>query len=518
MEKYVKLYFIPSVIGLSIFLGVLFTYFQIASYEEENLERFQEEVTRIITGIIERREGRVETIGYGIIGYFEGSENITQDEFKNFCIRIFQSNPEIANIFVLKNNTIEFSYPNESFVDKEFDIIFPNFPEEINGVKTMNIEFFMDKERSVIVSIPFDFFISTEFIPGNNMKINLFSNSNEEKILYQYSRIDDLIEKESVNFTKLERENALEIVEQTSLYGHHLKQNYQLHYTIWSDVFVPNYLQSQITLVGGVLSSIVISVLVFRANTLKQKVEEHSEIVEQKNKELENIRKSKDEFITMVVHDLKNPLVPIQAFTDILLSKRIGDLNEKQIERINSIKSSAVNLQKLIQDLLDVNKLDLGKLSLSKADTNISDVIKTCISNLRSEFSKKEISVKEDIPENIHCFCDKMRIEQVLTNILLNALDFVSERTGEISISLESSDKTCKITIKDNGLGMEKNQLENLFTKFFQGNPQIKTTYGGSGLGLSVSHGIVSQHGGRIWAESDGIGKGSQFFIELPIR
>ncbi|MCV0373351.1 MAG: HAMP domain-containing histidine kinase [Nitrosarchaeum sp.] len=518
MKKHVKLYLIPSVIGLSIFFGVLFTYFQIVSYEEEKLETFQDEVTRVITGIIERREGRVETIGYGIIGYFEGSESINQDEFRNFCIRIFQSNPEITNIFVLKNNMIEFSYPNESFIDEEFDVLFPNFPEEINGVKTMNVEFFMDDERSTIVSIPFDFFISTEFIPGNDIKINLFSNSNEEKILYQYSRMDDLVEKESVNFTKLEIENALQITEQTSLYGHNLKQNYQLHYTIWSDVFVPDYLQAQITLIGGVLSSIVISVLIFRANTLKQKVEEHSEIVEQKNKELENIRKSKDEFITMVVHDLKNPLVPIQAFSDILLSKRIGDLNEKQIERINSIKSSAVNLQKLIQDLLDVNKLDLGKLSLSKAETNISDTVKTCISNLRSEFSKKEISIKESIPENIYCFCDKMRIEQVLTNILLNALDFVSEKTGEISISLESNDKMCKIIIKDNGVGMEKRQLENLFTKFFQGNPHIKRTYGGSGLGLSVSHGIISQHGGRIWAESEGIGKGSQFFIELPIR
>ena len=518
MKNTSRLYVVPIIIGLILCIGVFFTYFQLVDYEKRNSDKFQDEVERVIAGILERREGRVQTIASSMIGLFEASEDVTGNEFRNFSIRIFESNPEINNLFVLENSTIQFSYPNESFMNKNFDELFPNFPGEINGQKSMNIEFFMEDKKSIIVSVPVDYFISTENIPGTHMKIKLFSSVDSDTSIYQYSKINGLIDDENVIFTDSEKENMLEIIKQTSLYGHNLKQNYQLQYEIWSDVFVPDYLQSQITLIGGIIFSIIIIALIIRANLLKQNIEKHSQIVEQKNKELENIRKSKDEFITMIVHDLKNPLVPILSYSEILLSKVIGDLNDNQVKRIHMIKSSAENLQKLIKDLLDASKLDLGKLSLSKEDVNISEMLKANLSKFGSEFNKKEITVEEKISENVYCFCDKARIEQVLTNIFLNVLDFVEDKIGKVSVSLESDGKTCTICIKDNGVGMEKEQIDNLFIKFYQGNSNVKREYGGSGLGLAVSHGIITQHGGRLWAESDGIGKGSQFFIELSIR
>ena len=232
----------------------------------------------------------------------------------------------------------------------------------------------------------------------------------------------------------------------------------------------------------------------------------------------ERVKKSKDEFVTMIIHDLQNPLVPIMSFSDILLSNTLGDLTPKQIDRIKMIQSSATSLQNLIQDLLDSQKAELGKLHLNLSENNLSEIVQNIISKFKPEFDIKEITIETSIANNIQCVCDKTRIEQVLSNILLNSLDFVSEKMGKISISLESDNHTAKITIKDNGIGIEKAQLDKLFVKFYQIKHDMTRKYGGTGLGLAVSREIIALHGGNIWVESDGIRKGSTFFIELPLK
>jgi len=134
------------------------------------------------------------------------------------------------------------------------------------------------------------------------------------------------------------------------------------------------------------------------------------------------------------------------------------------------------------------------------------------------EFDIKEITIETSIANNVQCVCDKTRIEQVLSNLLFNSLDFVSEKIGKISISLESNNHTAKITIKDNGMGIQKDQLDKLFVKFYQIQHNMTRKYGGTGLGLAVSNDIIVLHGGKIWVESEGLGMGSTFFIELPLK
>ena len=220
----------------------------------------------------------------------------------------------------------------------------------------------------------------------------------------------------------------------------------------------------------------------------------------------------------MIVHDLKNPLVPITSLADILLSNALGGLNPKQIDRIKMIKLNAVYLQNLIQDLLDSQKAELGKLRLNLSENNLSEIIQNSISKLMPEFDIKEITIETSIANNVQCVCDKTRIEQVLSNLLFNSLDFVSEKIGKISISLESNNHTAKITIKDNGMGIQKDQLDKLFVKFYQIQHNMTRKYGGTGLGLAVSNDIIVLHGGKIWVESEGLGMGSTFFIELPLK
>lgn len=514
VEDYsISIYLLPIIIGLGIIFGTSVAYLQITDYQQELQDHFKDELKGIFEGIIDRRESRLETVSNSVIGLFESSTEVTHEEFAIFSSRLFNSNPEIVNISVLdQDGIILYSYPQSSFIEKNFDILFPSHPTMIDGIKTMNIEFPMNIDHKLIISIPFDYFLSYDTIPDQHFKVILFSPLDNNLKLYQVSNINGIIKTDNVEFTPKELENSIEINFKTNLYGHTIKKNYDLKYLIWEGELETNPILSELLLIIGIFSSMIIPFVIYKTNNiLRQKIQERSKVLEQ-------IKKSKDEFVTMVVHDLKNPLVPITSLSDILLSNTLGDLNSKQIDRIKMIKSSAISLQNLIQDLLDSQKAELGKLHLNLSENNLSEIVQNTISKFKPEFESKEIIVETSIANNIQCVCDKIRIEQVISNLLLNSLDFISEKIGKISISLYSDDHTAKITIKDNGIGIETDQLDKLFIKFYQIKHSVTRKYGGTGLGLTISHDIITLHGGRIWAESDGIGKGSTFFIELPLK
>ena len=233
--------------------------------------------------------------------------------------------------------------------------------------------------------------------------------------------------------------------------------------------------------------------------------------------ELKKIERSKDEFIAMITHELKTPLVPILAYADILLSQHIGGLNDIQKERISLIKSSSESLFKLIQDLLDVQKMELGELKLEKRENGLSEIIRSVIKKINPDLEHKGISITTDLDLVPHCTCDQIRIEQVLNNLLYNAMDFVPKEHGKIDIKLHMREGQFEIIIKDNGTGLGKDQLAKIFTKFYQVDTSSTRERGGTGLGLPVSLGIIQAHGGKIWAESEGLGKGSEFHILLPV-
>lgn len=233
--------------------------------------------------------------------------------------------------------------------------------------------------------------------------------------------------------------------------------------------------------------------------------------------ELKKTERSKDEFIAMITHELKSPLVPILAYADILLSNHIGELNDLQRERISLIRSSSESLVRLIQDLLDVQKMELGELKLEKQENSLSEIINSVVKKINPDIEHKDISITTDLQTVPYCICDKIRIEQVLNNLLYNAIDFVPKGNGKINIKLGMSEEQFEITIKDNGIGMEKDQLAQIFTKFYQADTSTTRERGGTGLGLPVSLGIVNAHGGKIWATSEGVGKGSEFHILLPV-
>jgi len=240
-----------------------------------------------------------------------------------------------------------------------------------------------------------------------------------------------------------------------------------------------------------------------------------SDTIKQKTQEAKETDIAKDEFLSMITHELKTPLVPIQGYVDILLGEHLGPLTEKQKERLKIIKSSSESLLRIISDLLDAQKLELGKLVVKKENHDIKDTIEKAVESLQPRATENKVTINQHLDKKIIVPHDTERIRQVLTNLLKNSLDVVEPNSGLIEIFVEDSPKEVKISVKDNGPGIPQEKQENLFKKFYQVDTSLTREVGGSGLGLAICKGLVEEHGGTILAESTS-GTGATFSFTLP--
>lgn len=239
-----------------------------------------------------------------------------------------------------------------------------------------------------------------------------------------------------------------------------------------------------------------------------------SDTIKQKEDEAKKNDQAKDEFLTMITHELKTPLVPIQGYVDILLREHLGKLTEKQKERLRIIKSSSSTLLGIISDLLDVQKLELGQLRIKKESKSIKNTISKSIQALKPEIDQMKITV-EDKSNDAIILHDPERIGQVLMNLIKNSLKAVKQETGTIEITSEDIGNSIKINVIDNGVGIPEEKQDGLFKKFYQVDASLTREMGGSGLGLAICKGIVEAHGGNIQVSSIS-GVGSTFSFTLP--
>jgi signal transduction histidine kinase len=231
--------------------------------------------------------------------------------------------------------------------------------------------------------------------------------------------------------------------------------------------------------------------------------------------ELKQVETRKDEFSSMIAHELKTPLVPIKSYLDMIISGKIGQLTPQQIEKLEIVRSSADSLNKLIDDLSDVQKLDTGNMKIHLEDNSLSEIINETVIKLEPDFNKKGIKVNSELHQ-VRCLCDKSRISQILLNLLTNAIDFTPSSDGKITISLSKENDFAKLSVEDNGSGIPDDKLEQIFQKYYQVDSSMRREYGGTGLGLSITKGIVDMHGGKINVESE-MGKFTRFTIFLPL-
>lgn len=250
---------------------------------------------------------------------------------------------------------------------------------------------------------------------------------------------------------------------------------------------------------------------------LRKQKEEHEKMISSQLKSLQELSKQKNEFLAIITHELKTPLVPIIGYTDMLLTQKFGELTEKQQNSLNSIRTNSKSLLRLISDLLELQKLELGTFKFERNNFILSNLIEECIQQIRPEFNDKNIEIIQNIETGLSCYCDSGRIKQTIFNLLTNAIDFCPKSIGKITISLKREENDARLIIKDNGIGIVESELPKIFTKFYQVNSSLTRVHGGTGLGLSICKAIITNHGGQIFAKSDGNDKGTEIHIILPL-
>ncbi len=239
--------------------------------------------------------------------------------------------------------------------------------------------------------------------------------------------------------------------------------------------------------------------------------------LEKTNERLKELNKMKDEFLSIVSHDLRQPLTSILVFSDMFLTKALGEITEKQREGVEIIKSATIHLTGMINDLLDLVKIKAGKVELRMTRGNIVAVIKESISAMRFNAYEKKINIKENLPETEPVInADWMKIFQVMNNLIGNAIKFTHDG-GSVTISLKYNLNNAEVSVADTGQGIAKEDIPHIFDKFKQGKTMSTRGEKGSGLGLTIVKNLIELHHGKIWVESE-VGKGTTFYFSIPIN
>jgi signal transduction histidine kinase len=245
-----------------------------------------------------------------------------------------------------------------------------------------------------------------------------------------------------------------------------------------------------------------------------------TEELQKRAQELKELDRLKSAFLANMSHELRTPLNSILGFTDVMLEGLDGDLTDYMDNDLRLIQKNGQHLLHLINDVLDMAKIESGRMNLHpekfKVDELLSEVM-SITSTLASE-KNTALFIAEDSDHEVEIYADNTRIRQVMINLVNNAIKFTTN--GKISLHTCMMDSArVLISVKDTGLGIPADHLEGIFQEFTQVDSSTTRKVGGTGLGLPISRRLVEMHGGRLWAESTGVeGEGSTFFVELPLE
>ncbi|MBD3213945.1 MAG: PAS domain S-box protein [Candidatus Lokiarchaeota archaeon] len=234
--------------------------------------------------------------------------------------------------------------------------------------------------------------------------------------------------------------------------------------------------------------------------------------------ELKRLNRMKSDLLRRTSHELKTPLVSIKGFTNLLLELYRNDLNTEILSIIDEIKNGCSRLEDLIKDIIKTSELESGHVNFEKSDTDLGNLVKNSVEELRGFIKLRKHIVKVDLDSNLIVYCEKKRIRDVVNNLLSNAVKYTPPE-GTIEINSKINEQFVIISIKDSGIGLTEDEIDSIFTQFGkierygQGYDVISE---GSGLGLYVSKKIIEMHNGKIWVESEGRNKGSTFYFSLP--
>ncbi len=239
----------------------------------------------------------------------------------------------------------------------------------------------------------------------------------------------------------------------------------------------------------------------------------HNQLEDQIN-HLQELDRLKSEFISMVSHELRTPLAVMHGGVSLCLDGIAGELNDTQKDLLHDTLENIDQLTRMITDLLDISKIEAGKIALHRNVTDIGEIARKSQKNLAQKAREKNIILKSDIPDKtLSLYADRDKLMQIFSNLISNAIRYTGEK-GEIWIRIEEKGDEYLCCVKDTGIGISADNMKRLFSKFEQFGRTEGPGYKGTGLGLAICKGFVEKHGGRIWAESE-LGKGSIFHFTV---
>ncbi|MGI6335315.1 MAG: ATP-binding protein [Minisyncoccales bacterium] len=228
------------------------------------------------------------------------------------------------------------------------------------------------------------------------------------------------------------------------------------------------------------------------------------------------IEKMKTEFVSVAAHQLRTPLSAIKWTIRMILDGDVGEINEEQRELLEQTYISNERMIRLINDLLDVSRIEEGRLLYDQKDARIEDVIDSVIEASQEMLRNKNMVLEVNKKETPKVRIDKEKIGVVIQNLLENAIKY-TEQGGKIKITLDNDEKNVIFKIEDSGVGIPKSQQDRIFTKFFRAENVTRMETNGTGLGLYTTKNIVQAHKGQIWFESEE-NKGTTFYFTIPIN
>ncbi len=224
--------------------------------------------------------------------------------------------------------------------------------------------------------------------------------------------------------------------------------------------------------------------------------------------------RAKSEFVSTVSHELRTPLTSIKGYTDLIYGGAVGEVNDHQKRFLGIIKSNAERLTALINDLLDVSRIESGRVKLTMELHHLGEIISEVAVSLREEIDGKGLELEIDVQENLpEVMGDRIRLSQIVTNLISNAYKYTDE--GWIRVSLRSLEGAVRLDVTDSGIGISTEDQSQIFEKFYRADTPVMEGRGGTGLGLAITKELVELHGGRMWVKSE-LEVGSTFTVVLP--
>ena len=250
--------------------------------------------------------------------------------------------------------------------------------------------------------------------------------------------------------------------------------------------------------------------------TLEDRIRERTAELEERGRALALASRHKSDFLANISHELRTPLNAILGFNEMILGQVYGEVPADMQEPLADIQSSGKHLLRLINNVLDLAKIEAGRMELSLADYSVQDTVESVRSTLRPLAAEKGLEFLASVPNDLPlAHGDGGRIAQCLMNLAGNSLKFT--KAGRVEISVQANNGLLVYRVTDTGIGIPPDKIASLFTEFKQTDATIASEYGGTGLGLSISKKFVEMHGGKIWVESE-VGRGSAFIFEIPLR